>query len=472
MAVDATPGDLADLGFRRLQEDLTRLDRIDRYVRGEHDDPYTPQSASDEYKLLAKRSVSNWLPLLVKTPSQAMSVSGYRREGTGAGQPSAEWSAWQDNRMDARQNPVHRAALMYGQSFVSVLRDPADPSRPIIRGISPRKLYASYEDPAADMFPLWVFQIEALPEKEGAEAQGWVYDDTYVYDVMVGGKDGPRVVGSRAHNMGRCPVVRFAPDIDLEGRVRGVVEPMIPIQDRINQTVFDLLVAQTFGSFKVRTISGMAPEFKRDPETGEILYDANGRPQPIPIRFEASRALVAPDADTKFGQLDETPLGGFIEAIEAGVKTLAAVSQTPPHYLLGSVVNLSAEALAAAESALSRAVDEYEHALGESWEATLFLCAHAAGVEPDPTAQVLWADKESRSLSQTVDALGKAVQMLQVPARALWSRIPGTTSTDLEEWRQIAEEDDAGARMAERMASALLPQAQSDPEEEPEVTSA
>lgn len=468
MAVDATPQDLADLGFKRLQEDLTRLDRIDRYVRGEHDDPYTPKSASDEYKLLAKRAVSNWIPLLVKTPSQSMSVSGYRRGGTSDGRPSAEWSAWQDNRMDARQNPVHRAALTYGQSFVSVLRDPANPSRPIIRGISPRKVYASYEDPAADMFPLWAFQLDALPERDGEESQGWLYDATNIYDVRVGGKDGARVVSSRAHDMGVCPVVRFAPDIDLEGRVYGVVEPMIPIQDRINQTVFDLLVAQTFGSFKVRTISGMAPEFRRDPETGEILYDSNGRPQPIPIRFDASRALVAPDADTKFGQLDETPLGGFIDAIEAGVKTLAAVSQTPPHYLLGSVVNLSAEALAAAESALTRAVDEYEHAMGESWEATLYLCALVAGVEPDPTAQVLWADKESRSLSQTVDALGKAVQMLQVPARAMWSRIPGTTSTDLEEWRQIAEEDDAGARMAERMASALVPQ--SAPDESTEVT--
>ncbi|MGG7570384.1 phage portal protein [Streptomyces sirii] len=462
MAVtNSSPVELAELGFSRLRADRERLDRIDRYMRGEHDGPYIPRSATEEYKLLAKRAISNWLPLLVKTPSQAMAVDGYRRsagpdEATPEETP-VEWRAWQDNRMDARQTPVHRAALTYGQAFATVLRDPTDPARPVIRGVSPRLMHASYEDPAADALPLWALQVETVPDAEGVEARAWLYDATHVYDFLVGGKGGPRFLASRPHGMGVCPVVRFAPDIDLEGRVTGVVEPMIPIQDRVNQTVFDLLVSQTFGSFKVRTISGMAPEFRRDPETGEILYDANGRPQVIPIQADASRFLVAPDADTKFSQLDETPLSGFLDAIELATKHLAALSQTPPHYLLGSMVNLSAEALAAAESALSRAVDEYKHSMGESWELVLFLCATVVGTEPDARAEVLWKDAESRSLAQTVDALGKAVQMLQVPARAMWSRIPGVTARDVEEWAQIQEADDPGLRMADAMASAVAP---------------
>ncbi|WP_172384855.1 phage portal protein [Streptomyces sp. MNP-20] len=456
---ETTPSveELAAVGFDRLRADRERLDRIDRYIRGEHDGPYTPKSATEEYKLLAKRAVSNWLPLLVKTPSQALAVDGFRRSAEAEGQETPEeWRAWQDQRMDARQAPVHRAALTYGQAFVTVLRDPADPTRPVIRGVSPRLIHVSYADPAADALPLWALQIEGLPEKEGAEARGWLYDGTSVHDVMVGGKDGPRVIGSAPHGFDVCPVVRFAPDVDLEGRVTGVVEPMIPIQDRVNQTVFDLLVSQTFGSFKVRTISGMAPEFKRDPATGEVVLDASGRPVPIPIRADASRFLVAPDPDTKFSQLDETPLGGFLDAIETATKHLAALSQLPPMYLgVGSVTNLSAEAMAAAEMALSRAVEEYRHALGESWELVLFLCAIVKGVEPDPEAEVLWTDAGSRSLSQTVDALGKAVQMLQVPARAMWSRIPGVTARDVEEWAQMAEADDPGLRMADAMASAV-----------------
>jgi hypothetical protein len=448
-----SPVDLAALGFERLKGDRERLDRIDRYIRGDHDGPYIPKSATEEYKLLAKRATTNYLPLLVKTPTQAMAVDGYRRSTDPAADPEdvevpEEWRAWQDQRMDARQVPVHRAALTYGQSFVTVLRDPADPARPIIRGVSPRLLHASYDDPAADALPLWALQVEGLPEKEGAEVRAWLYDGTNVYDFMVGGKAGPRQLGQAPHGFDNmCPVVRFAPDIDLEGRVTGVVEPMIPIQDRTNQTVFDLLVSQTFGSFKVRTISGLAPEFKRDPETGEILVDADG-----------PRFLVAPDADTKFNQLDETPLGGFLDAIEMGTKHMAALSQLPPMYLgVGTMTNLSAEAMASAEMALSRAVDEFKHALGESWELVMALCARVKGVEPDPRAEVMWKDVESRSLSQTVDALGKAVQMLQVPARAMWPRIPGVTARDVEEWAQMSEADDPGLRMADAMASAVPP---------------
>ncbi|MGP3940516.1 phage portal protein [Streptomyces sp. 6N106] len=451
-------------GLSGFASDRERLDRVDRYIRGEHDGPYTPPSASTEYKLLAQRAVSNWMPLLVKTPAQAMAVSGYRRAGVPDGETSPEWKAWQANRMDSRQTAVHRGGLGSGLAYVTVQRDAL--GQPKARGVSARQLFAWYADPASDALPVWALEMPRRPDANNAKdvAKGWLYTATSVAEVLVsGGKDATiTVVSTTAHGITLngvpvCPVVRFAPDIDLEGRVTGVVEPMIPIQDRVNQTVFDLLVAQTFGSFKVRTVAGMAPEFQRDPETGEILYDENGRAKPIPIRADASRFLVAPDADTKFAQLDETPLGGFLDAIEAGVKHLAAVSQTPPHYLLGSLVNLSAEALAAAEAALTRAVTEYQHAMGESWELVLALFGSILGQPYDPEAQVTWADFESRSLAQTVDALGKAVQMLQVPARAMWSRIPGVTDKDVEEWAQIAEEDNSEARLANAVTKAMAP---------------
>ncbi|RKN09650.1 phage portal protein [Streptomyces radicis] len=459
MAVESvTPLTAADQGVSRLRKDRERLDTIDRYVRGEHDGPYTPKSATAEYKLLAKRAVSNWLPLLVKTPAQALAVEGYRRQDSGpeGAASSVEWLAWQANRMDARQTAIHRAALAFGLAFVVVLPSPRDSTRPVIRGVSPRLIYAAYDDPAADETPLWALQLETLPQPGKGEVRAWFYDPQGVTELAIGGRGGARITGYTRHGLGVTPVVRFAADIDLEGRVTGVVEPMIPIQDRINQTTFDLLVAQTFGSFKVRTIAGLAPEFERDPKTGEIIYE-NGKPKVIPVQADASRFLVAPDPDTKFAQLDETPLAGFLEAIESAVRTLAAVSQTPPHYLLGSVVNLSAEALAAAEAALTRAVDEYKHLFGESWELVLRLCARVAQVAEDERAQVLWKDAESRSLSQTVDALGKAVQLLQVPPRALWPRIPGVTSTDVEEWAQMAEDDDPALRLADSLTRATAP---------------
>jgi hypothetical protein len=124
---------------------------------------------------------------------------------------------------------------------------------------------------------------------------------------------------------------------------------------------------------------------------------------------------------------------------------MAAVAQTPPHVLLGDLVNLSADALAAAEASTQRKIGEYETIFGESWEQVLRLAAAADGdtaSAQDESSEVRWRDTEARSLAQTVDALGKMVQMLGVPAEAAWERIPGVTDQDVERWKTLRTQGD------------------------------
>ncbi len=88
-----------------LDRDTARLERIDDYMQGKHDDPYMPAQADDEYRLLAERAVSNWMPLLVGTPAQALYVDSFRRGRSGeadATEPLVEWQHWQRSRLDAR----------------------------------------------------------------------------------------------------------------------------------------------------------------------------------------------------------------------------------------------------------------------------------------------------------------------------------------------------------------------------------
>lgn len=477
-----TPVKLAKQLLTILDNDRNNhLLRIDDYLHGRHAGPYIPENADVEYRLLAERCISNWTPLLVGTPAQALYVDGFRRGSRkdkesaqvfGGVNAEVEWDHWQRSRLDARQSPVMRGALTYGHSFTVTekTQKPAGSKKAVhTTGLSALKTSALFEDPANDDVPYAALTVTAWPRIEtvGLSSQtktipgrAWLYTDKHKFPVKfdsLENLDSVRVEAGSVHGSTECPVTRFTALVDLEGRTIGVIEPMIALQDRINQTVFDLLVTQTGAAFTVRTVSGMAPPLKRDKETGELLLDPDGQPIPIPINFNAKRIMFAEDPEVEFGSLPGSPLDGFIESIDMSIRHLAAVSQTPPHHLLGQIANLSAEALLAAETALSRKIEEFRHSFGESWERVFRLASELEGdVESmeDFHGEVIWRDMEQRSLAQAADALGKLKEQLGIPARGLWPRVPQVTQNEIAEWNRLAEEEDSTALLANALTRA------------------
>lgn len=451
---DLSPKGLAKELLLILDKDGDRLAKIDAYLHGAHDDPYMPAMADDEYRLLAKRCISNWLPLLVDTPAQALYVDGYRPGDGEASTGSDDWRRWQESRLDARQLAVHRGALAYGHAFTLTEKDGKGKVR--TKGLSALRTAAIFEDAANDDTPYAALTVTRWPKGDVAgRARLWDDKDEYLVSYTVGAEK-VVVTPVRKHGASECPVTRFAAHVDLEGRTLGVIEPVMVLQDRINQTMFDLLVAQTYGSFKVRTVTGMAPPIMRDVESGDPILDENGNPQPIPINHNAKRFLFAEDEGVEFGSLDETPLGGYIESIDMSIRHLAAISQTPPHHLLGQIANLSAEALQAAETALSRKIQEFRATFGESWERVFRLAAEieTGGPMTDSSGEIIWRDMESRSLAQAADALGKMREQLGIPAKGLWKRVPGVTQTEYDAWVDMDESGDAPRALAEALTRA------------------
>lgn len=449
-----------------IHEDADRLERVDNYLHGIHDEPYMPRTADAEYQLLAKRAISNWMPLLVGTPAQALYVDGFRPGRKGADERrTPEWEHWQYSRLDARQAAVHRASLTYGHSFTVTEKDKKGKIH--TKGLSPLRTAALYEDAANDHDPFAALTIISYPSElsdKKVKGRARLWDSTHSYEIRfeaIHGEQKISVSKKRSHGAPECPVTRFASTVDLEGRTIGVVEPMIPLQNRINQTVFDLLVAQTYGSFKVRWATGMAPPTRVawvNSEGTEVTSDTPGAQEtrkPIPMDHNARRFLFAEDSDSKFGSLDETPLDGYINSIDMSIRHLAAVSQTPPHHLLGQIANLSAEALQAAETSLSRKVEEYRKAFGESWERVFRLAGALAGdtaVYEDVNGEVLWRDMEQRSLAQSADALGKLADQLAIPKHGLWTRVPGVTQNEIDHWNDLRESEDYELQMAEALS--------------------
>lgn len=437
---DAKAIGMAKTLMKLREEEQPRLQRIADYMAGKHDSVYVPRGAKAEYRWLIERSRVNILPLVVTVVAQNMYVDGYR--ATGSDENATPWAVWQANRMDARQHGVHRSVLRYGAAYNVVL-----PGKPVsvIRPYSPRRLTALYEDPVNDEWPIYGIEDFLQNTSSGKRRIVRVYDDQARY-TLTGKADGTELemVSTDAvmeHRLGVCPIVRYINTDDLDGDgVVGEVEPLFDIQDQLNMTTFNLLMAQQYAAFRQRWVTGMAPPL-----------DEDGNPIE-PFRARVDGIFVAEDPDTKFGEFGQTDLEGYLKSREATIRHMATVSQVPPYHLLGEMVNLSAEALAAARDGLDRKTDERESLCGESHEQTLRLAGLAMGDRnawEDTSAQVVWRDTSARSLAQTVDALGKLVTMLGVPAQELWEKIPGITQTDVERWKATAEKNDALTRMAE-----------------------
>jgi hypothetical protein len=429
--------DIASKLLAKREDEQPRLQKIAAYMGGDQSSVYVPRGARQEYRWMIRRAKVNMLPLVVTAVAQALFVDGYRPEKKSDN--AAAWKIWQANRMDGRQHGLHRSALKYGVAYNLVLPGTlADQKMPVITPKSPRRMTAFYEDPIDDEWPLYAIEELVLNVAPGkAQRQVLLYDDNFRYTLVGEAKRGAKLEldGIGEHGLGVCPVVRFRDGDDLDGDecVRGEVEPLFDVQDQLNSTTFGRMMAETYAAFRQRWATGMVAE------------DENGNPQ-APFQAMVDKLWVAKDTDTKFGEFSQTDLAGYLESAEASIKNMATMSQTPPHHLLGAMVNLSAEALNAARDGLNSKIAERKSVFGEAHEQTLRLAAHAADDDTgwnDMAAQVVWRDTEARSLAQTVDALGKLVQMLGVPAEVLWEKIPGVTQTDVERWQTVAKEGDA-----------------------------
>lgn len=449
----------ATKAFEILERESDRLRRIDEYDQGKHDMPYMPETADQEFKDLAARCITNWVPTLINTPAQALYLDNFRlgAEEVDNVEDSPAWRHFTRSGMAGRQSAVYRGALKFGHSFTVTLKDEAR-KEIVTKGLSPLRTVALFDDPACDIDPVAGVYFEKWPGKESDDlGVALVWDGQYEWELTFtnGGKDW-RKSGRRVHGAKECPLTRFAAYVDLEGRTWGVVEPMLPIQDRVNQTILDLLLAQSYTAWAVRTVTGMAPPMlmEKDKETGEMVpvLDAHGNPIPDKQYLNASRWFYAADDTVKFGQLEGGDLSGFIAAAELAVRHLSALSQTPPHFLLGQIANISAEALEAAETALSRKIEEFRTSFGESWERVFRIFAQIDGDTENGDrydGEVIWRDMGASSLAQSADALGKFAEALGIPKRGLWGRVPKVSKGEIARWNQLREEDDYERQIVE-----------------------
>ena len=423
-----------------------RLDRINEALK-----PWTPERAryilagaghSEEPSIGMKwRSQTNFLPLVLDVFSQSMKVDNYLSSATKT--TAGPWEWWKRNKMVARQTGLIRSVLEYGVSFTTVMPslDPLD-GQPgaYIRGMSPRQMTALYGEPIE-----WVPGVTPVDDDwpiialEMKDQMIRLYDEQFVHfigvkqlpqsalgwtDPLYGGLPNFEYIEARPHDVGVCPVVRYRDRWLLDGEEQyGIIEPLIAIQARVDETTYEMSAAQYFTAFIQRWVAGWRPQ-----DAEQALTMAQGD-----VWYFSSK-------DVKVGQFDAGDIKGYIESKQSAVRDIASISQTPAQNLgVDALVNISEATLAGLEAGKDRKTAEIQTALGESFEQLLRTCAHITGDKKaslDYGAQVKWLDSTARSFAQQVDGLVKLTAGLGLPDELAWEMIPGATK----EWVDRATE--------------------------------
>ncbi len=428
-----------------LNDRAGKAARLDDYRDGRYPPPPLVQDTqlTQAYRMLMDLSGSNWPGLIVGSVEERLEVQGVRFGDDTADQEA--WALWQEAGLDAESSMFHDAILTNGRGYAIVWGDGSRDPQPRI---------------TLEHSSLCVVEYAPGPRRERRAALRRWRDDGYwhanlytpeaVYKFRATqGEDDPPQQSSGweqrqdegddiwplPNPLGVVPVVEFAVNRSLRpnpfGTAAGEFETNVRHIDRINYKVFSGLVALTWSGFPLRYVIGDPILYEKKELEGELIDD---KTKPIPP-FKALASAVAQftNKDAKVGQLPEANVDNY--SPEEDIKHLAALTKTPAHYLLGEMVNLSADAIRAGEAGLISKVKRHHRSLGESWEEVIRLAFRVQDPNDprgsDASAQIIWADPESRSLAERADA-GLKMQQAGMPWRVIASKVYGMTPQEIQ----------------------------------------
>lgn len=431
-----SPGWWLNRLHKQLGDRQRRLNKLDRYYKGDCDLPEGADNCRDSYRRFQRKARANFAELVVEAVRERMMPVGFRTGASGDELGDKEaWRIWQANSLDADSSLVTRASLSMSDAYVIVGAVDDEIGAPVITAEDPRQVITAH-DPirrrkvvaAAKVFsdevtgfdraflylPGEVFQAQRKRAARASGSSAWSSPVMSWEWTEAVGDEGDRIAvrdpvpDELDHRL--VPVVRFANRADLYSDPMGEFESVLDVLDRINHMVLQRLVIATIQAFRQRAIKGVPTH---DPQGNEIDY--NGL-------FPADPGAMwhLPDG-ADIWESDQVNLQGILSAVRHDVQDLAAMTRTPLFYLTPDAANGSAEgASLARENLIFKVADRIGQA-SESWEQVMALAFLSAGDEQRASRrdmECIWAPPERFSLAERYDAASKA-SAAGVPWRAV-----------------------------------------------------
>jgi len=391
------------------------------------------------------------------------------------------WDWWQHNRMDEKQDGVHRGAVRDGEYFVIVdLDDELQPrftphpryTEPLSDGTGfgckahyPNDMTTLPMEFATKRWTETVTLENGKPEtrqrmtvyypdqirkyRQAARTgeSGWVpHQDDGDTAWPIPWRD------MRGQSLG-IPVIHFRnPDIKSE------IWDAIPPQDAVNKTAIDILAAADAAGFPIRIAQGFSATTDGKPPASDgsnYLELTSGCWIEIPK--DATATL-----------MEGTDLAPLIAALDSWIVKLAQVTDTPISRFQITRQVAAEGTLKQQENVLLSKVRVRQTRFGNSWEDMLYMACRLAntanaGLNEDAQIEVEWMPAATRDEKQHIETLGLKREKLNIPLEMLWAEA-GYSQEDIEAM-MVTEEYQARLNM-QKQAAAMFGQREETEEEQ------
>lgn len=305
---------------------------------------------------------------------------------------------WRENGMDISHGEVNIESLIAGDGFVIVWPDMSTGRPVLFPNYADRMAVAWQEDNPRELeaaLKVWrlrngkmranLYLADRLEKYISRQVTDEPPEDGKAWEQFSDEKDSAWPIPYLdRYAQGRVPVFHFGNNARTGEYGISELASVIPLQDRLNQTLATLAVAEEHQSFRQRWATGIQPV--KD-ENGKTVSPWTGGP---------GQLWATSSKEAAFGDFEAADLRQFNETAEGWEIRIARTARIPLHYLLGGENAPSGEMLKTAEGPFVSKIADRQRERGATWSNCMEYALFAAdGTQAN--LSVLWKSAESRS---------------------------------------------------------------------------
>lgn len=459
MPIDTDRG-LQWAGHAFTAADQLTIQRLYDYMRGDQRLAFATEKFRSAFGRQFRSFAYNRMPMVVDAIADRMQITGF---GSTPDDLATAWTAqWDANNMDVRAGQVEREQFIAGNAYVILELDPDSPTDVLIWPQTAQNVRVHYADDRpghidmavkrwrdADHYDRLTIYYEDRIEKyrsrspRALDPASAAAIDAATYPVTweryaPDGEPWPLMLPVPD----TVPVFHFANNAGADGRGVSELADVLTIQDALNKSVMDLLVAMEFAAFPQRYVVNLD---MADDKTAESVDR---------VMAGIDRVLELYGESVSVGEFTAANIAQYTQVIELFDTMISRVSKVPVHYLQMTGDFGSGEARRLAEIPFVAKVDDRIRAATPVWADVARYGLRLLGRDVPPGAiKVNWAPTSALSEEE-------AVRLGEGKLRIGWSEkaVMREMGRDEEEIDKIQEElDEESERRIRRAGAGDIP---------------